>query len=246
VTTGTRTFFFAALGVSLALVLVAVVRMPAMQGQTVPEAVSVGLDVWRRGGCEGCHALNGQGGGYAPDLTHITSERGAAYLRQFMIDPGAFHVGGREMPRIGLTVSETENLISFLQWVDDEQDSWPPQSMRVGAVNENAALQPSTVNLPADPAARGRYWFTRPPAACAGCHSLEAGVVIVGPSLAGVASRAASRVDGESAADYLRESILHPSAYVVEGFPDSMPHNFSEVLSSEQIDDIIAFLLTLE
>ncbi|MCA9908171.1 MAG: cytochrome c, partial [Anaerolineae bacterium] len=45
----------------------------------VPETVSAGFAVWQAQGCEGCHTLYGQGGGYAPDLTRIAQLRGADY-----------------------------------------------------------------------------------------------------------------------------------------------------------------------
>ena len=45
---------------------------------------------------------------------------------------------------------------------------------------------------------------------CVTCHSLEAGVTLVGPSLAGIEGRAGSTVPGLSAADYVRQSITDP------------------------------------
>jgi putative heme-binding domain-containing protein len=39
--------------------------------------------------CGSCHALNGAGTGWAPDLTAIGSRRGVSYLRQSLVDPGA-------------------------------------------------------------------------------------------------------------------------------------------------------------
>jgi ferredoxin len=82
---------------------------------------------------------------------------------------------------------------------------------------------------------------------CRLCHSLEPDVVLVGPSLAGVATRAETRVPGLSAEEYLHQSIVDPNAYVVEGFPKGqMFQNFAEVLTEEQIDSLVAFLLTLK
>lgn len=108
-----------------------------------------------------------------------------------------------------------------------------------------AASAETVDSLPDDPAARGEYWFKRPPAICATCHALEPDIVIVGPSLAGIASRAASRVPGMDAETYLRDSILDPGAFVVPGFPDAMQRNLGDKLSAAQINDILAFLLTL-
>ncbi len=84
-------------------------------------------------------------------------------------------------------------------------------------------------------------------AACRICHSLQPDVVLVGPSFAGVATRAATRIPGMTAEEYLYQSITDPDAYVVEGFPSgqAMP-NLDEILTQEQIEDLIAFLMTME
>lgn len=39
--------------------------------------------------CGSCHALNGMGSGWAPDLTAIGSRRGVSYLREALVDPAA-------------------------------------------------------------------------------------------------------------------------------------------------------------
>ena len=84
-------------------------------------------------------------------------------------------------------------------------------------------------------------------AGCRICHSLDPNVTLVGPSLAGVATRAATRVPGMTAEEYLRESILEPDAYVVPGFPaGQMIPTYLEILSDEDVDNLVAFLLTLE
>ncbi len=82
---------------------------------------------------------------------------------------------------------------------------------------------------------------------CVTCHSLEPNKTLVGPSLAGVAGRAGSRVSGKSAEEYLRESIVNPNAFVVEGFPSGvMYQNYGKELSEQEIADLVAFLLTLK
>lgn len=82
---------------------------------------------------------------------------------------------------------------------------------------------------------------------CSACHSIEPGKVIVGPSLAGIASRANDRKPGMSVEEYLRESILDPNAYIVEAFSANvMYQNFKDVLTEEEINHLIAYLLTLE
>ena len=84
-------------------------------------------------------------------------------------------------------------------------------------------------------------------AGCGTCHSLEAGVILVGPSLADIGSQADKRVSGLSAQEYLRQSILDPNAYTLDGFAANvMPMVWSDELTKEQVDDLIAFLMTLK
>jgi nitric oxide reductase subunit C len=241
-----RFFMFACV---LATVLMIVALAGALQSHDVPPEAVAGYTTWRANGCEGCHTLFGQGGPYAPDLTHSFSQRGENYLREFLVDPGAFYPGQRVMPRFGLTRTEIDDLLAFLQWVDQQNTMWPPRPILVsGDSNLNAQISTDAgeAELLADPVERGRHWFSRPPAICATCHSLEPAVVIVGPSLAGIATRAAMRVPGQSAETYLRKSILDPGDYIVEGFPDAMVRNLGQQLTSDQINDLIAYLITLE
>ena len=79
--------------------------------------------------------------------------------------------------------------------------------------------------------------------ACSACH--VAGEGRVAPLFAGIAGRASSRRSNLSASEYLRESIVSPGAYLVEGYANAMPGNYGERLSDAQIADIVAFLLTL-
>ncbi len=82
---------------------------------------------------------------------------------------------------------------------------------------------------------------------CRICHSLQPGADGVGPSLAGIATRAATRVPGMTAEAYLRQSLLAPDAYVVPGYPaGQMLPDLDKRLSQEQIEDLVAFLLTLK
>lgn len=251
----TRVFFAAMLIAAGVLITAVMLDSPPVRASDAPPEVLAGFGVWRDNGCESCHTLYGQGGTYAPDLTHIYSQRGEAYLRAFLVNPQAFHPGQRVMPNMGLTVSETDQLLQFLDWVGDQRSAveFPPRLIRVsgGDVSGLTDLLPapnaSAADVPpTDVVANGRYWFSRPPAICSTCHSLTPDVVLVGPSLAGIATRAADRVPGQSAEAYLRNSILHPGDYVVDGFNNVMAQNLGEVLDSDQINNIIAFLLTLE
>jgi len=81
---------------------------------------------------------------------------------------------------------------------------------------------------------------------CASCHAVTGDTIIVGPSLAGIATNGATRVEGQSTADYIQLSILRPGDYIVEGFSDLMPSTFGTTLSGEQLDALTVYLMTLE
>jgi mono/diheme cytochrome c family protein len=82
---------------------------------------------------------------------------------------------------------------------------------------------------------------------CIICHSIEPGEGKAGPSLAGIGSSAGKRVKGQTAKEYLYASIIDPNAYIVQGFPSGIMYpNFKDVLSGKQVNDLVAYLLTLK
>ena len=82
---------------------------------------------------------------------------------------------------------------------------------------------------------------------CITCHSIEDGVVIVGPSMAGIAVRGATAVDGQTAAEYIEAAILTPDDYLVEGFAaGTMPQVWGDELTDQQVKDLVAYLETLK
>jgi cytochrome c2 len=112
--------------------------------------------------------------------------------------------------------------------------------------DEQAVLAGELAALPPGDAANGAA-IAKGKGGCAACHSLVPDQVIVGPSWAGVATRAATRKPGYSPELYLYESITHPNAFVVPGFqPGIMPQTFKQTLSPQELSDLIAFLMTLK
>jgi cytochrome c553 len=82
---------------------------------------------------------------------------------------------------------------------------------------------------------------------CVTCHSLEPGKTLVGPSHAGIAADAETAVEGKSAEEYLKESITTPDAHVTEGFTAGvMYQNYGKDLSEQEINDLVAYMLTLK
>ena len=83
---------------------------------------------------------------------------------------------------------------------------------------------------------------------CQACHSLD-GTVVVGPSWKNVFGSKEILDDGSTVTvdeDYIRNSILNPGDQIVEGYQNVMPANFGEVLSEQEVDDLIAFIRTLQ
>jgi cytochrome c551/c552 len=78
---------------------------------------------------------------------------------------------------------------------------------------------------------------------CGSCHRIAAPNNIA-PGYEDIAVRAATRRPPLIAPAYIYESIIHPAAFVVEGYVAAMPQNYAERLSDQELGDIIAYLLT--
>jgi mono/diheme cytochrome c family protein len=91
---------------------------------------------------------------------------------------------------------------------------------------------------------------------CAACHGDPSGdpaLAVVGPWLGNIGNEAADRVAGQSAEQYIFESILNPNAYVVPECPNGpcsepsvMRPDYGNVLSEQDMADLIAYYLTLQ
>jgi nitric oxide reductase subunit C len=231
--------------------------------------VIAGKDVWHSNNCINCHTLLGEGAYYAPDLTKITQQRGEAYLAAFLSNPSKFYSEQRHrriMPDPELSETEIDDVIAFLDWVSQiDNQGWPPRPILVsgatfpGTNTNKATGAASSGDAPPAAAAAGEQLFSDAATGCSGCHSIAPGVDLAGPSLAGVGERARRTVtdDGytgsaDTAAGYLRESIVAPSAHLVGGDRFSangtsfMPTNYGTDLDADQIDALVDYLSTLK
>jgi nitric oxide reductase subunit C len=242
-------------------------QIPALTNtHLMTDQVVAGKKVWYRQNCVNCHTLLGEGAYYAPDLTKITELRGEEYLRAFLRDPSRFYneqEHRRIMPNPNLSEEQIGQLIAFLDWVSKiDNQGWPPRPILVSGgtfPGTSRVGQQGTGAASDEPSSVGQALFHASPPGCFACHSTAPGVDLAGPSVAGLAARAAQIVlqpgyagAATDAEGYIRESILSPSAHIVEpvdrysaGGVSFMPHNNEEVLTPEQIDALVAYLMTL-
>lgn len=238
-------------------------RMARAAEEQQAQAIEVGAGLFEIN-CSGCHGLKGEGvSGLAPPLndrhffTNRLQEVGwPGSLEDYIISTVS---GGR------LTSTRPDQYVgntplgqpAMPAWSEEYGGPLRPDQIRDIAqfiLNwEATALGQAQIEvLPtptprpeeaADPVARGRNVYNE--RGCGGCHTVDGlSVGIVGPNLTHIGSIAETRISGMPAADYLRQSVLDPNAFVVEGFPSNvMPQNFNELITPEQLDDLIAFLL---
>ena len=85
---------------------------------------------------------------------------------------------------------------------------------------------------------------------CQQCHKIEGvpeAIGIIGPDQTHLGTVAATRKASMSAEDYIRESITDPDAFLVEGYSAGlMTKAITEDLTKDQVDALVAFLLTLQ
>jgi mono/diheme cytochrome c family protein len=107
--------------------------------------------------------------------------------------------------------------------------------------------------LPAGDAANGEALATTK--GCVGCHvSTNTGPAwAAGGGQPGIGDRAATRItepeyQGQATTpeQYLLESIVNPSAYLVTGFQPVMPANYGQTLTAQEVADLIAYMLTIK
>jgi nitric oxide reductase subunit C len=254
------------------------------QSQNLTPQVLRGKDVWHENNCINCHTLFGEGAYYAPDLTKITQHRGAAYLEAYMRDPSQFYDETRHrrlMPKQDIAPADITALIAFLDWVSKVDNAgWPPRPILVSGATLPGTDRPAQLGEAANaagvagdaapagarpvqpgdnPIALGERVFRSAQPACTSCHSIAAGVNMAGPSLAGVATRAAATLQdpgykgqAKDVAGYLHEAVLQPSAHVVAGGMygangvSFMPATYGQSLQPQQVDQLVAYMATLK
>lgn len=163
---------------------------------------------------------------------------------------------------------EQKNLEIVKQWVQDPKNIKRVTRMRKLALvydggpiklRDEEIAQITSYLLSLKPVAAGEEVpaepTTRPPEVlftelgCSGCHDKSDNPTSgtpIGPGLGALKGRAGDREPPKTAVEYVRESIVNPSAFVVDGFSDVMPKTFEDMMSPQEIDDLVEYLLSLE
>ncbi|MCA9914036.1 MAG: cytochrome c [Anaerolineae bacterium] len=127
----------------------------------------------------------------------------------------------------------------------------PPTETPLPQPTEIGADDPLYPQIAAADAAHGETLFNNiiegASLACVNCHYIDKEDMLVGPGQLNLLYRAGDRVDGQGPYTYMYNSIVHPNDYVVEGYPEGvMPQNFGELLSEQDLYDIVAYMATLK
>lgn len=220
--------------------------------------------------CAECHGLDGRGGIGAPlndphfydlspdgrlaelgwggtleDFIVATVSGGRANSTRPELYPGKPEPGFK-MPAWAVEFGgpfrqdEIRNVAAFIL-------SWEPEANGEVTVRRDYLVPPSE-----DPVFAGRLVYNQ--YGCGACHTIDGiSVGLVGPALTNIATVAATRIDGYTAEEYIRESILMPNAFISPECPTGpcaepsvMVANFGEQISDAQLDSLLIFLLSLE
>ena len=95
----------------------------------VPIEAAEGKELWKEYSCVQCHAIVGNGGYSAPDLTDVVSRRSEEWLQQFFLDPPIMRPS-KDNRHMGLDPQETENMLYYLHFVNEiYTNNWPPDPL---------------------------------------------------------------------------------------------------------------------
>ena len=124
-------------------------------------------------------------------------------------------------------------------------------TVTVGGTNAKTTTAPGTTTAPATTApgggnaAAGQSVFASN--GCATCHTFAPAHATgtIGPNLDTAPSSDAKADNNMALAAFIKESIADPDAYIAKGFSKGiMPTTFGKSLSSTQLNDLVAFILS--
>lgn len=230
---------------------------------TMDDFVAMGEELFNnKGTCTLCHKPAPLG--RAPDVQgqnmvataaeRLADERyagkatdAATYIRESMLIPSKYVVSGwgkkgsddKESPMpainkppIQLSDVEIDAIIAYLQAKDGNEVTVALPSPDAAAAVVKKESSPGGGKSAPAPAATGEEALVK--YSCSACHSLDSDDTLVGPGLGHVGARLK--------AGQIRQSIVDPTAVIVEGFPPAMPGDFAEKMTVKELEMIVKLL----
>lgn len=253
------------LGIVLSVLLCFIVlqeekRMQSAADRQLGAAIETGAVLYEQH-CRKCHGSRGEGvGQLGPPLAdqHFFSERKAevGWLGDLAEYVAATTTQGRMMATRPLYAGNGRTAV-MPPWLlahggplrADEIGAisgfvmnWRPTAL--GQVTLQALVVPPTdLSDPATVRLGDSVFSNR----CQACHRLDNGQTggkTVGPDLGDIAGVAGTRIPRVTAIDYIRQSVLIPSAFVVDGYAGkAKDQECGAIISEEQLEAVTAFLL---
>lgn len=82
--------------------------------------------------------------------------------------------------------------------------------------------------------------------ACSSCHTVNGSGGLIGPDLVGAAASAASIHPDLPVEEALKIEIIDPNLHITEGYRgDLMPQNYEDTLTEQQLQDLVAYMMSL-
>jgi cytochrome c oxidase subunit 2 len=223
--------------------------------KTLISPAEIGKALYTQKGCNACHSLDGSrlvGPTWLnlygnkvklDDGSEVLADDN--YLKTSILEPGkqlhATYANLMPSYQGQLDDEEISAMIAFVR----EQTTENLEKQKAAAPKKQAEEVDESKLSPAE---RGERLFKKTAVpSCLTCHSLD-GSKLVGPSVKGIYGRSEKMSDGSSIIandEYIKESILNPSAKLVEGYPAAMPP-YAGQLNDQQLADLIEYFKTLK
>lgn len=236
---------------------------------TMDKFIEIGKDIFdgKRGGFGGCVLCHDPKLGRAPQLVNMSAvsegrlkepgykgkaKSGEEYMRESMMEPSAFVVAGYGVAGTNDTQSPMMNIsqylkpwevnatIAYLQTKDGGEATVSPPTGEEGdgGGDGGAAASPAAAAVAKTPEEALMKF------GCGACHRHDkAGLGgAIAPDLSHMGSVAGKRKPGMGAKDYIRESVVSPLAFMVQGQPPIMPQDFADKMMVKELDLIVQYL----
>lgn len=255
------------------LMVLGFVDGPRMEAQTANwdgRSIEKGAEIFANN-CTSCHGLDGKGGagpalhsryfftqrledvgftGSLQDYVELTVAAGRPSKANsqwgvMMATWGHEYGGPLRTDQVANVAAYIMNWEASAMQQTAETDPWIPfqDTPSRGSPYEDGA---GTAAQPAGPRPPSELFVSM---ACTGCHVLDQPQTdsnrgLVGPNMGNLNDNAQQRVAGQTAQEYVHNSIVNTNAFVVDGYtPNIMPQNFSQLMSEEEINGLVDWLL---